>query len=123
MSDYTVIGHWTDNGQPWIWHVTAESSMEAASRAVDELCSEHEVGPDSFTIVEVIQGFHEGMLNNEACIRGDEIETYGQLRPTFTIDVQTGLAHEGTRLHQRQEEVQRQADQQTNRIGNRGIDF
>lgn len=67
---YTVIGFWKDNLQPFIVFVEAPTPMKAVKITPAKIDAEHE----DLGIVEVIKGYHKGVLENEKIIeRKDEV--------------------------------------------------
>ena len=56
---WTVIGYYEDNMQPFVTHVSAKNSSDAAKRA-----GTHTDSPDDLRIVEVLRGRHMGCLGN-----------------------------------------------------------
>lgn len=69
VKDYTVIGFWADNQQPFVTYVRSPNPRFAVVQAAHFA----EAGED-LIIVEVIEGRHRGQLGNETVVHaGDEM--------------------------------------------------
>ncbi len=60
MSDYTVVGFWTDNSQPLVEWVEADDVTEAIEAAA-KMARERDESSAAITIVEVFGGHHRGL--------------------------------------------------------------
>ena len=69
LKDYTVVGFWADNQQPWAQWVKALNPREAASLAVWEI-SKSEYDPDDAFVVEVLVGHHKCVLGDDEVVSG-----------------------------------------------------
>jgi hypothetical protein len=67
--DYTVIGYYRDNNQPWMAHESAPDPQAAAGKALARLTAQSSGDP---AVVEVIVGRHKGVLCNESLVMFQE---------------------------------------------------
>lgn len=61
LPQWTVVGFYEDNSQPYVVHILATTPQEAAERAIGETSPE-------IRVVEVFKGQHVGMLGNNEVI-------------------------------------------------------
>jgi hypothetical protein len=62
--DYTVIGFYDADEQPWMTHVKAGKPTEAAEKGARKISKSSSVGLNQVYIVEVIKGKVKGCLGN-----------------------------------------------------------
>jgi hypothetical protein len=70
MKDYTVIGFYGDNKQPWMSFVVASSSKAAAKKGIKTTYDNGESGAEleDMFVVEVVAGQMYGLLGNQKVI-------------------------------------------------------
>lgn len=82
MMPYTVIGIYSDNKQPIMEHVHADSSVDAAILTIKQLAQSRADNDDevkeilddnNILILDVIEGQHFGILGNPHAISYDEL--------------------------------------------------
>jgi hypothetical protein len=58
MKNWTICGHFEDNGQPWVEWVQAPEWMEAVKKAIKKMKARHgaEFDPDNMIIGHAFQG-------------------------------------------------------------------
>ena len=82
MKDWTVVGYYRDNNQPWMEFVKAETAQRAALAAVS-------MAPDSVSstdraVVEVVEGNHKGCLLNEEVLFEDGLQALAEAEEAGT---------------------------------------
>ena len=67
MEDYTVIGFYADNQQPWIAFVVAGTPKAAAKKGIKTVWDNGESGAvlEDMFVVEVVDGQRHGVLGNQ----------------------------------------------------------
>jgi hypothetical protein len=67
VENYTVIGFYADNQQPWIIFVEASSPKVAARKGIRKLYDNGSCGAEleDIFVVEVFVGHHQGLLGNQ----------------------------------------------------------
>jgi hypothetical protein len=76
VQEYTVVGYFTDNNQPWMEPAQAKDPMHAAVLAVRALLKRNEwseENADNLMVVEVIDHTCKGVLENEETLSGTTI--------------------------------------------------
>ena len=73
LGRFTVVGFYTDNHQPWIELVEAKDPQEAAKNAVHSLAALNDMDPASISVIDVFEGKHSGVLNNETVLNGNDL--------------------------------------------------
>ena len=65
MKQFSVIGYYADNMQPFIWHVQARSVKGAVQDAYHQICesNSYEVDPDNVMLVDVVAGHVKGAID------------------------------------------------------------
>jgi len=72
MNPYTVVGYYRDNKQPWTQHVEADSPRHAAIRGVQKIWEGgSNVQENDIVVVDVIEGHHTSVLDNDWVLRAD----------------------------------------------------
>ncbi len=67
MKKYTVIGYWEDSGDPWLEFGEGYTPEQGMIDALENAMREHDWNLDfmkGLTILEVIDGYHVGLLGN-----------------------------------------------------------
>ena len=74
--DYTVVGIYGDNQQPWIEHVKAETPKAAALAGIKKVDKRNDgaVEIEDIFVVDVIKGRVKGCLCNEKVVDKDDLE-------------------------------------------------
>lgn len=75
--NYTVIGSYGDNSQPWMAHVANSTSPRAAAkRGIRDIYAKGENGVEleDIFVVEVIEGYVMGTLGNDAVLDIKDLE-------------------------------------------------
>jgi hypothetical protein len=73
--NYTVIGFYKDNNQPWMDHTKADSPQAAARASIQKMFKSNDGGVplEDIIVVEVIEGHVKGCLCNEKIVNADDL--------------------------------------------------
>ena len=76
QKNYTVVGIYGDNQQPWMEHVKAETPKAAALGGIKKIDKRNDgaVEIEDIFVVDVIEGTVKGCLCNEKVVDRDDLE-------------------------------------------------
>jgi hypothetical protein len=76
-TNYTVVGFYKDNDQPWMDHVKADNPQAGARASIQKMFESNNEGGvplEDIIVVEVIEGHVKGCLCNEKVVNVDDLK-------------------------------------------------
>jgi hypothetical protein len=75
MKDFTVIGFYADNQQPWMAFVRATSPKAAAKLGIKTVYDNGESGAEleDMFVVEIVEGQRHGVLGNQKVVSLEDL--------------------------------------------------
>ena len=74
LEDYSVVGIYADNQQPWINWVRATTPKEAALKGIKKTCKNGDVEETNILVVDVLKGKVKGYLCNDTVVSKRDLE-------------------------------------------------